>query len=391
MHANSSLISQNVLVVSLKPIWVKLADFGVSKHEQNTYLRTTTGTMAYSAPELYGLLPSRLGVRQAYSRAVDMWSMGCLVHELLTTQRPFHQIVIDVEYYLESTILLDYPDEPQADMDKLIEFCRGEIEFPTEVLLESGASKVETSFVKRLMLPDPRLRMSAAKALRSPWLSGEPQSDDLDVKHVPISHQLLLHFIKAQKLHRFFPGATSETILPLIQKTEELAAALMNMGCVKGTATSLGALVLYDLVILIGNFSLLMYLASLVDTLIFTVIPGTGDCESMEYDEDGDRILTLERILNAIASVYGLARDQGILRIRFLNAPKGKKNVTAKTVKTVLRDHDYGGVPKIGTELKRRILDKWVLGVNMPKPLLVIVITDTEVGSIFIIVFSRAS
>lgn len=108
----------------------------------------------------------------------------------------------------------------------------------------------------------------------------------------------------------------------------------------------------------------------------------------MEYDQSGERIEQLQRVLNAIAGVYSLARDQGIPTILFLNSTESEQNVTAETVQTILRDHDYEGSTRIGTELKKRVLDKFVLGANMIKPLLVIVITDSKVGSLFFADFS---
>lgn len=102
----------------------------------------------------------------------------------------------------------------------------------------------------------------------------------------------------------------------------------------------------------------------------------------MIYDQGGERIKILQRLLNAIASVYSLARENGILTARFLNAPQGKKNITPRTVKTVMKGHDYAGITRVGTELKRKILDRFVLGVEMKKPLLVIVIADQSVRSL---------
>lgn len=102
----------------------------------------------------------------------------------------------------------------------------------------------------------------------------------------------------------------------------------------------------------------------------------TDDSDSMVYDQKGARIVTLQKILNSITGIYNLAREQGIMTVRFLNATKGKRNVTTKTVKTVIKGHDYGGITRIGTELKKKILDKFVLGMEMKKPLLIMVITD---------------
>lgn len=141
-------------------------------------------------------------------------------------------------------------------------------------------------------------------------------------------------------------------------------------------------LTLYDLAILIG-----MDLPSNRPQIKPRVLTRTDDSDSMVYDQKGARIETLQKILNSITSIYNLAREQGIMTVRFLNAAKGKRNVTTKTVKTVIKGHDYGGITRIGTELKKKILDKFVLGMEMKKPLLIMVITDGGVRSQKIILF----
>lgn len=103
----------------------------------------------------------------------------------------------------------------------------------------------------------------------------------------------------------------------------------------------------------------------------------------MIYDQNGYRIKLLQNLLNAIAGVYNLAREQGIHTVRFLNSTKGKKNVTVQTVKNVLEGYEYGGVQRVGTELERKILARSVLGTEMEKPMLVIVITDQSVRPLY--------
>lgn len=134
-----------------------------------------------------------------------------------------------------------------------------------------------------------------------------------------------------------------------------------------------------------------MLLRSLLDPgcqLIITFV-ALGDSESMVCHQRGDRIKQLQRLLNTIASVYSLAREQGIVSVRFLNAPKGKKNVNDETVKTVLKDHDYLGITRVGTGLKEQIVDKFVRQSEMSKPLLVIVITDNPVGHMCFFPFAK--
>lgn len=232
-------------------MWVKLADFGVSKIEKDTFLRTAVGTLAYSAPELYDLLPRQLKPRDVYTNAVDMWSLGCLVHEMLTTERPFLQQVLEDDP--ESTTLFDTcTSEPQADIDMIIEFCRDEREFPGEALENSGASASETSFVKALLLPDPRLRLSAVNGLASAWISGKSESVSTIVPPTVIVGPLerLTRFVSRNSLQGFFPEITAE----LAHTAGNIAVELIKQGCPKGMATSLEVLVLYDLALLIGTF-----------------------------------------------------------------------------------------------------------------------------------------
>lgn len=240
---------QNILVVSLAPMWVKLADFGVSKLERDTYLRTQTGTIAYSAPELFGLLPKRLRPSDVYTNAVDMWSLGCLVHEMLTTERPFIEQAREDDP--ESSLQFDTcASEPQADVDMIIDYCRGEQRFPEKALQTSGGSLSQIHFVKALLLPDPSLRLSAVNALASPWISGASQPGCAEVPtDIPGSHERLSRWVNRNSLQRFYPEITP----PLTATADFLSTELIKQGCPSGIAVSLEVLVLYDLVILIGN------------------------------------------------------------------------------------------------------------------------------------------
>ena len=84
---------QNVFVVRPPPSWwVKLGDFGVSKRvaHNNTSLNTSIET-DYSAPEIFGMVDYESEDAPGYTNAVDMWSLGCLVHWLLTYHQPLQK------------------------------------------------------------------------------------------------------------------------------------------------------------------------------------------------------------------------------------------------------------------------------------------------------------
>lgn len=71
---------------------VKIADFNVSKarRKKNEMLTTQTGTPLYASPEVWD--------NQQYSFAADVWSLGCVVHEMATLSPPFDGQSLDNLY-----------------------------------------------------------------------------------------------------------------------------------------------------------------------------------------------------------------------------------------------------------------------------------------------------
>ena len=72
----------------------KLSDFGLTS-EGSTQAHTTAsgkGTSGYRAPELLKEYPE-------YSKKVDIWAMGVILHELATGQKPFHSDEAVSEHY----------------------------------------------------------------------------------------------------------------------------------------------------------------------------------------------------------------------------------------------------------------------------------------------------
>lgn len=161
--------SQNVLIASLAPLNVKLADFGISKSTIGTDLRTRIGTAHYMAPELLGLLPLSLRLGNAYTFAVDMWALGFMTHELLTGKTPF--LEIPIETISSGGITVDAG--PTTDMQLLLLFCNGSTGFPRELLDSARLSDCAIQFIESLIVPDPRTRSSAAQALLHPWITGQ--------------------------------------------------------------------------------------------------------------------------------------------------------------------------------------------------------------------------
>lgn len=156
-----ALTIQNILIASLEPIWVKIADFGAAKHLEGTWRHTQVGTHGYLAPELLGIFShNRKG--NLYTNAVDLWALGSIVYEMFTSQIPF----------TVSTTALDSNGLcfPQTDMELLSRFCSSAIPLPQEGLQSCGANDHAIAFIKGLLLPDPASRLSASAALQTAWL-----------------------------------------------------------------------------------------------------------------------------------------------------------------------------------------------------------------------------
>jgi len=89
---------------------IKVTDFGLSKEGlgDNARTRTFCGTPEYLAPEVLEA--------KAYTKAVDWWSVGTLIFEMLTGLPPFYCEDVQKMYNLKMTADLTIPDyvEPLA-------------------------------------------------------------------------------------------------------------------------------------------------------------------------------------------------------------------------------------------------------------------------------------
>ncbi|KAF8538499.1 kinase-like domain-containing protein, partial [Trichophaea hybrida] len=136
---------ENIFVVSLSPILVKIGDFGISKRVQNniTIARTYCGMNVYMAPEVYIVDDHE---HSQYTNAVDIWSLGCVVHKILTGQTPFNT----ADYW---------------------RYVNGLMEFPVQYLEKERISEPGVGFIKCLMERGAGSRPSAEQARKGVWLN----------------------------------------------------------------------------------------------------------------------------------------------------------------------------------------------------------------------------
>lgn len=104
----------------------------------------------------------------------------------------------------------------------------------------------------------------------------------------------------------------------------------------------------------------------------------------MNYMQKGARKATLKKTLEEVTKIYDLANENGLLAVRFINYPRGRKSVVNSKVEGIFENRKYDGTTMIGTALEKKMLGPFVRNKikdkKMEKPLLVMTITDGRVS-----------
>jgi len=149
--SHRDLKPENVLVQENEGgnIQVKLSDFGLSRATKTdqTLMQTMAGTLDYCAPEIIQHYHTGMG----YGREVDMWSLGVILYIMLSGIAPFGQ--------------------GQQAKQLLTDIIQGNFSFPERRF--SDVSDTAKDLINMLLVPDPKTRWTAEKALKHEWLKGE--------------------------------------------------------------------------------------------------------------------------------------------------------------------------------------------------------------------------
>jgi len=142
----------------MSPVRVKLGDFGISKRIQPqviTTFKTQVSTQIYGAPEVLGLDSN--SETSIYTNSVDIWSLGCVIYELLAGTRLF------------------------ASETQISRYSLGIWPFPEDKLkaLPTPTDDAGISLLKSMLSIQPEGRPTAADALGNAWLV-DLESDDED-------------------------------------------------------------------------------------------------------------------------------------------------------------------------------------------------------------------
>ncbi|TIA92331.1 hypothetical protein E3P99_00627 [Wallemia hederae] len=122
---------------------IKITDFGLAKAvDSQTHLKTMCGTPSYLAPEVVLKRP------EGYDQAVDSWSTGVIIYAMLTNSSPFEE----------------HEEEPLHERVQ-----KRRVDY--NVLRQMKMSENAIDFISKLLVADPKSRMSLKDALNHPWLN----------------------------------------------------------------------------------------------------------------------------------------------------------------------------------------------------------------------------
>lgn len=131
---------------------IMLADFGLAKKfssgpTSHHLLKTPCGTAGYTAPEVITVNQPRETPRYAYSKAVDIWLLGCFLYTILCGFPPF------------------YDENPEVVASKIV---KGDYHFisPWWDEVSDGAKDL----VSKMLVTDPNGRITIDEIWHHPWI-----------------------------------------------------------------------------------------------------------------------------------------------------------------------------------------------------------------------------
>ncbi|XP_049851326.1 myosin light chain kinase A-like [Schistocerca gregaria] len=173
---------------------IKLSDFGLSRLTKNSFfMKTLCGTPQYAAPEVIIMVNSD-SAPAGYTNAVDMWSLGVILFNLLTANPPFSDECLDMSLYSQ------------------IATCT----FTYDLFSMPNISDSAKDLVRKLLHLSPEERLTATEALNHKWFENTSYSNtnQKQLKTEIFTSQQLLSKHR-QKADYLFDEKENEVNIPL--------------------------------------------------------------------------------------------------------------------------------------------------------------------------------
>jgi len=168
---------ENILLTASNKSTIKTIDFGSSCFE-NERIYTYIQSRFYRAPEIMLGIP--------YTTAIDMWSFGCIVTELLTGFPLFpgeseqDQMLRIIEVLgPPPRKILEQSSRKQVFFDenkpRIVPNSKGKLRFPSTKPLQAfvGNEPILLDLLVKILDWDPEVRLLPEEALQHPWVTGQ--------------------------------------------------------------------------------------------------------------------------------------------------------------------------------------------------------------------------
>ncbi|CAO2043269.1 unnamed protein product [Urochloa humidicola] len=199
MHAarivHRDIKPQNILVGEAHSV-VKICDFGLAMSTDDLPPYGYAGTLWYMAPEMLLEKPD-------YDTQIDVWSLGCVMAELIDNGTPLFQGYYDQGQLCGIFDVLGTPDDttwPWFSSTAFATVVMPELDLQRESHLrelfpESKLSKQGFDLLSGLLTCNPDRRLTAAAALKHPWFA------KVDALELPKKVKPLSRLPKRQRMH----------------------------------------------------------------------------------------------------------------------------------------------------------------------------------------------
>ncbi|PAA69332.1 hypothetical protein BOX15_Mlig000451g2 [Macrostomum lignano] len=212
------LHSANIIHRDLKPSNIavnedcelRILDLGLAR-QRDDEMTGYVATRWYRAPEI-------MLQWMKYDRVVDIWSVGCIMVELIN-RHPLFPGMDHIDQLMKILSVTGFPEDDflrKIESSDAITFLNNQRGNITQCPLASvcpGASPTALDLLKRMLTLDPTKRVSAAEALEHPYLAAYHDPDD-EPDAVPYSDEWESQDLSVSEWRQLVWGTISEFTEP---------------------------------------------------------------------------------------------------------------------------------------------------------------------------------